>query len=174
MSRKVLEVRGNTPEKIKTLFKSDDKYGIGIKLYAIYQVSKGKPTRQLEELYNTSFKQICNWVRRFEEEGVEGLKNKPKSGKSSRLNEEQKKELKYVIENKKPYEYDYNTSTWNGPILIDYIKNIYHIEYKKAHIYNILKALGFTYQKARAKYPEADEHKREEFKNTYKKTSGGT
>jgi len=172
MSRQVLQVKGYNPEQIKSLFNQDEKYQVGIKLYAIYQVSRGQASRRLEELYNTSFKQICNWVHRFEEEGIEGLKRKPKSGKPSLLSIEQKAELKKILETKKPFDYGYNTSTWNGPILIDFIKNTYRISYKKAQIYNILKALGFTYQKGRARYPEADEQKREEFKNTYKKTSG--
>jgi transposase len=174
MSRQVLQVKGYNPEQIKSLFNQDEKYRVGIKLYAIYQVSRGQASRRLEELYNTSFKQICNWVHRFEEEGIEGLKRKPKSGKPSLISIEQKAELKKILETKKPFDYGYNTSTWNGPILIDFIKNTYRISYKKAQIYNILKALGFTYQKGRARYPEADEQKREEFKNTYKKTSGRT
>jgi transposase len=174
MSRQVLQVKGYTPEQIKSLFNQDEKYQIGIKLYAIYQVSKGQARRRLEELYNTSFKQICNWVHRFEKEGIQGLKHKPKSGKPSLLSIEKKAELKNILENKKPVDFGYNTSTWNGPILIDFIKNTYGISYKKAQIYNILKALGFTYQKGRAKYPEADEQKREEFKKRYKKTSGRT
>lgn len=174
MGRKVLQVKGYTPDQIKSLFDQDEKYKIGMKLYAIYQVSKGQATRKLEELYNTSFKQICNWVHRFEEDGLMGLKDKPKSGKPSRLSNEQKDKLKSILQDKKPDEYGYNTGTWNGPILIDFVKNTYAIEYKKAQIYNVLKSLGFTYQKGRARYPEADEQKRDEFKKTLKKTSRRT
>ena len=170
MGRKVLQVKGYSPDQIKSLFNQDEKYKIGMKLYAIYQVSKGQATRKLEELYNTSFKQICNWVHRFEEDGLTGLKDKPKSGKPSRLSSEQKDEIKMILQNKKPSEYGYNTGTWNGPILMEYIKNSYGIKYKKAQIYNILKEIGFTYQKGRARYPEADQMKRSEFKETYKKT----
>jgi len=174
MGRKVLQVKGYSPEQIRSLFDQDEKYKIGMKLYAVYQVSQGQATRKLEELYNTSFKQICNWVHRFEEEGLKGLKDKAKSGKPSRLTEEQKAELKNILKNNKPTEYGYNTGTWNGPILIDFIKNVYAIEYKKAQIYNIFNSLGFTYQKGRAIYPEADELKRDEFKKTLKKTSRRT
>ncbi len=174
MGRKALQVQGYTPEQIRSLFDQDEKYKVGIKLYAIYQVSKGQASRRLEELYNTSFKQICNWVHRFEKEGLQGLKDKQKSGKPSLLSLSQKEELKEVIENKTPTDYGYNAGTWNGPIIRDYISKVYGINYKKAQIYNILKALGFTYQRGRAKYPEADENKREEFKKTYKKTQRRT
>ncbi|WP_158860287.1 hypothetical protein [Lunatibacter salilacus] len=46
-----------------------------MRLYVVYQVSLGQPSRKLEDLYQTSFKQITNWVHRFEQEGIEkGMK----------------------------------------------------------------------------------------------------
>jgi hypothetical protein len=63
MGRRVRQISGYTSEEIKALFNNEDKYKIGLRLYAVYQVSLGKPSRQLEELYNTSFKQILNWGR---------------------------------------------------------------------------------------------------------------
>ena len=60
MARPVLKVKGYEAEQIKALFKKDERYTIGIRLYAIYQVALGQPSRKLEELYNTSFKQITN------------------------------------------------------------------------------------------------------------------
>jgi hypothetical protein len=70
MGRKSLQVKGYSPESIKALFNSDDRYKIGMRLYAVYQVSLGQPSRKLEDFYNTSFKQITNWVHRFEREGL--------------------------------------------------------------------------------------------------------
>ena len=61
MARPVLNVKGYEPDQIKALFKKDERYTIGIRLYAIYQVSLGQPSRKLEELYNTSFKQITHF-----------------------------------------------------------------------------------------------------------------
>jgi transposase len=171
MGRKTLQIQGYNPEQIKALFTKDEKYTIGIRLYAVYQVSIGQSTRKLESLYNTSFKQICNWVHRFEESGLEGLKDKPKSGRKPRLTDEHLKELSNVLQNNRPDEFGYNTATWNGPILKEYIQKYYQITYKKAQVYNLLKQLGFTYQKGRAQYPEADEQKRIEFKRTLKKTT---
>lgn len=171
MGRKVLELKGYSPEEIRSLFDKDEKYKIGIKLYAVYQVSLGQASRKLEDLYNTSFKQILNWVHRFEKEGLEGLKDKTKSGRNPRLSKKQKEEIKSLLQTNKPDEFGYNTSTWNGPILKDYIEKNYKISFKKAQIYNILSSLGFTYQKGRAKYPEADEQKQKEFKKEYKKNS---
>lgn len=171
MARPILQVKGYTPEKIKALFRDDERYTIGLRLYAVYQVSLGQSSRNLEELYNTSFKQIINWVHRFEEGGTEGLKDKEGRGRTSRLQDEQENEIREMLLSKLPSDFGFNTATWTGPILIDWIKTHYKIIYKKAQIYNILKRLGFSYQKGKGIFPEADKHKQEAFKEALKKTA---
>jgi len=173
MARPVLQVKGYTAESIKLKFRDDERYTIGLRLYAVYQVALGQPSRKLEDLYNTSFKQITNWVHRFELEGVEGLVDKPKSGRKPKLNNSQRQEIAAVLTNELPTKYDYNTATWTGPLLIDWIKKTYEIVFKKAQIYNVIKSLGFTYQKGRGIFPEANEKKQEEFKDALKKTLRG-
>ncbi len=171
MARPVLQIKGYTSEQIRSLFRDDERYTIGLRLYAVYQVSLGQSSRNLEELYNTSFKQITNWVHRFETEGIEGLKDKEGRGRTSRLDKKQEDELKKTLIEKLPSDYSFNTATWTGPILIEWIKSHYKITYKKAQIYNILKRLGFSYQKGRGIFPEADEHKQNAFKEALKKTA---
>ena len=61
MARPVLKVKGYEAEQIKALFRKDERYTIGIRLCAIYQVALGQPSRKLEELYNSSFKQITHF-----------------------------------------------------------------------------------------------------------------
>lgn len=172
MGRPVLKIKGYTPEEIKALFKRDERYTIGLRLYAVYQVALGQPSRNLEELYQTSFKQITNWVHRFELEGIEGLKDKPGRGRKSLLSTEQLGELSDLLLKESPTGHGYNTETWTGPMLIDWISKNYGIEYKKAQIYNIIKQLGLSYQKAKGFYPETDEKAQEDFKDGLKKTSG--
>ena len=171
MGRKVLEVKGYTPEQIKLLFNKDDRYKIGIRLYAVYQVSLGKSSRSLEELYNTSFKQITNWVHRFEAEGLDGLRDKPGRGRKKRLSEEQEAMIRHLLLEESPLDHHYNTNTWTGPLLRDWIEKTFGITFKKAQIYNVIKSLGLSYQKSRGFYPEADPQQQEAFKDALKKTS---
>lgn len=171
MGRKVLTIKNYSSEDIKALFNSDDKYKIGLRLYAVYQVSLGQSSRKLEDLYNTSFKQITNWVHRFDEEGLDGLRDKQGRGRKPNLSPEQLDRLTKLIANETPLDYGYNTETWTGPLLIDWIDKHFNVAYKKAQIYNIIKLLGFSYQKARGIYPEADPEAQETFKEELKKTS---
>ena len=171
MARPVLSVKGYEPEQIKSLFKKDERYTIGIKLYAIYQVALGQPSRKLGELYNTSFKQITNWVHQFEKEGIDGLKDKEGRGRKSKLQSVQRTRIKEVLLSEPPTSHGYNTSTWTGPLLIDWISKQYGLEYKRAQIYNIIKSLGLSYQKGKGIFPEADKQKQEIFKEGLKKTA---
>lgn len=170
MGRAVLKIKGYTKDDILALIKAKEDYRTGIKLYAILQVSKGVATRKLEELYQTSFKQITNWVHRFEEAGVEGLKDKPGLGRKSTLNEEQLSRIRELILEQSPQDYGYNTATWTGPMVGDWINKHYGVSYKKAQIYNIMKKLGMSYQRSKAQFPEADPAAQEAFKETLKKT----
>jgi transposase len=156
MPRPVLKVANYAPEDIKAMFRDDERYTIGIRLYAVYQVSIGQPSRKLEELYNTSFKQITNWVHRFEKEGIDGLRDKPGRGRTARLKEAQRNRIADLLTKESPADHGYNTATWTGPLLIEWIAKNYGLVYKKAQIYNIIKSLGFTYQKGRGLFPETD------------------
>ena len=170
MARPVLKVRKHRPEEIKAMFRDDERYTIGIRLYAVYQVALGQPSRKLEELYNTSFKQITNWVHRFENEGIDGLRDKEGRGRTARLQVDQRTRLGALLK-ENPEKHGYNSATWTGPMLIEWIEKEYGIIYKKAQIYNILKSLGFSYQKGRGIFPETDTEKKEVFKETLKKTA---
>jgi transposase len=146
MGRKVKQLKNYTTEQIEALFKSDENNLVGVKLYAIIQLSRGYSSRKLEEYYRTSFKQICNWADQFDAEGIEGLRQKPGRGRRSRLSEEQKCQLQGDLL-KRPKAFGYNTIYWSGTLVREHIKKKYQVEYKPAAIYNLMHELGFIYQR---------------------------
>jgi transposase len=168
MGRKVKVLQNYTPKQVKAFFDKDDKYKIGLRLYAVYQVSIGKSSRQLEELYNTSFKQIRNWVNSFDSNGIEGLRDKKRSGRPGSLTSGQMVQLQKDLLSL-PDTYGYNTSTSTGPIVSDYIQKTFQVTYKQAQIYNLLHELGFSYQRGRGIYPEKNEDVRTQIKTEIKK-----
>ena len=143
---------------LQSQLRKDEKFSQGIRLYAVYQIAKGKNTKELQELYSTSHKSICNWVHRYNAEGIEGLKDRPRSGRTPLLSAVQESELGQIIQ-RNPQEYGYNTSTWTGAVIIDFVKKRFGVEYKKSQIYNILHSLGFSYQKGKGYFPEKEERR---------------
>lgn len=170
MARRRLAVEGATADEIYQLLRKDEKYMIGVRLYAVYQISSGAVSRDLEKIYNVSFKSVYNWIHRFNKYGVEGLKDEQRSGRKPRLSNEELEKIKATVLNKQPVEYNYNSSTWTGPLLIDYIEKQFGVKFKRAQIYNIMKKMGLSYQKGKGIYPEANAVKRAEFTRELKKT----
>ena len=109
MIRAALKIENYSSEELKSLLRKDEKFQQGVRLYACYQVSKGKRPKDLEDIYETFFKSICNWVNKLNKDGVEALVDKEKPGRTSRLSKDQKLELKDLVLNKSPEDYNYNS-----------------------------------------------------------------
>jgi transposase len=157
MSKAALQIKNYTPEVLGSLLRKDVKFQQAIRLFACYQVSLGKRPKDLEDLYDTSFKSICNWIHRLNEGGVDALIDKVKPGRPKQLNLEQLSRIKETVLMKLPSDFGFNSATWTGPILISWIEKSYGVTFKKAQIYNVLKSLGLTFQKGKGIYPEASE-----------------
>ena len=168
MGRKVKQLKNYTTAEVETLFESNENNKIGVKLYAILQLTKGYSSRSLEEFYRVTHKQICNWADRFDAEGIAGLRIKQGRGRKPFLTAEQKSELKtHLLES--PEKFGYNTANWSGPLVLDFIGKKFAVTYKIAAIYVLLRELGFSFQRAKAVYPERDEKAREQAKIDIKK-----
>jgi transposase len=168
MGRKVKQLKNYTTEQVETLFDSDENNIVGVKLYAIIQLTRGYSTRKLEEFYRVTHKQICNWADRFDTEGIDGLRMKSGRGRHSFISEEQKECLKTDL-SQSPETFGYNTANWSGPLLRKHLEVSYKVVYKQAAVYVLLRELGFSFQRTRGKYPERDELKRESVKADIKK-----
>jgi transposase len=159
MSKVKIKVNA-APSVIKSQLRKDEKFSQGVRLYAVYQVAKGKDAKEIQDLYSTCHKSICNWVHRYNAEGIEGLKDRPRCGRPSLLNDSQKSELDQLIQSS-PLEHGYPTATWTGALVADLVKRRFGVDYKKAQIYNILHSLKFSFQKGKGYYPETEERTEE-------------
>jgi transposase len=145
MGRKVKQLKNYTTEQVEKLLESDENYRIGVKLYAILQLTRGYSSRALEKFFLTSFKQICNWADRFDAEGIKGLRIKPGRGRRARLSAEQKEQLKVDL-SKTPKEFGYQSTNWSGSLIGKHIKKTYHIQYRQATIYSLMRKIDFKFQ----------------------------
>lgn len=147
MGKSVLKVKGYEIQEIRKLLKSNESYLVGMRLQIVYQVALGHSSRELASLNNVSFKQVTNWVHRFEKEGIEGLKNKKGRGRKALLNDKKLERIKSLLMNESPENYGYKAKRWTGPLLKNWIEQEYNISYEKAQIYNLLSKLGFSFRK---------------------------
>jgi transposase len=172
MSKVALKIENYTSDELLGLIRKDEKFSQALRLFACYQVSLGKRPQDLEDLYDTTFKSICNWIHRLNEGGVEALLDKPKTGRPGRLDPVKLDRIKELVLNETPEDYGFESATWTGPLLISWISKEFGVTYKKAQIYNILDGLRLSFQKGKGIYPESEG--REEQMEAVKKTPRGT
>jgi transposase len=168
---KKFQITSMTSSEIEALLKSKEDYKIAARLVSILPLAKGESSRKAQELLLLSHNQILIWAKRFNKQGIEGLKDKPKTGRKPRITDDQLAWFRKVVTEESPTQYGYNTETWTAPLLVDMLKKHCNICYSDDMIYVILKKkLAITYKKGKGFYPEANKEKRKNFVRDLKKT----
>lgn len=147
MSLPVLTVKGYTAEEIKKILSENESFVVAIRLYLVYQVALGYSSRKLSEINGMSFKQITTWVHRFEEEGLEGLRDRKGRGRKALLSKQKLQRIGNVVLKERPTDHGYNANRWTGPLLAEWVESKYGIRYQKAQIYNLLRKQGIEFYK---------------------------
>jgi transposase len=166
------KITSKTVEEIKEILKSKEDYRTANRLACILPIALGQSSRKAQELFLLSHNQILIWARRFNELGVEGLKDKVRTGRKSRISEVQLLWLKNLVLKESPTKYNFNTETWTAPMLVIVLEKECNLKYSDDAVYILLKKkLKLTHKKGKGFYQEADATKREEFIETFKKKS---
>ena len=92
MSAKIAITRTDcTPDEIRQLAANCKNGSQARRLLAIALVMDGDLQRQeIARLFGTDLQTLCDWVHRFNLEGPEGLKDKKRPGRPTRLDDSQK------------------------------------------------------------------------------------
>jgi transposase len=119
------------------------------------------------DLFDINPTTIQRWVRRLNEFGFEGLRDKPGRGRRSLLSEADRIRLKKDIE-KPPKDFGYQQGRWDGKLLSHHLKNSYSVELKVRQCQILFKKLGFSLQRPRKMPDGGDPEKQEAFKKNSK------
>jgi len=108
---------------------------------------------------------LRDWVIRYNESGVEGLKDKPRTGRPPRLNEAQLMELDALVE-KGPDIEVHGVVRWRCVDLKGVVAAKFNVELSEDRIGVIMGQRGYRRLSVRPRHPQADEAAQEAFKKT--------
>jgi len=113
-----------------------------IRFLALSHIKDGANNTQTAKYLKVSRRSVNDWVKRFNTEGIDGLKEKSRSGRPCSLSVKQLQQLKiYIQENSiKP-----NGGRLKASIIRNYIENEFSVEYKLKNIYRLLHQLNFSW-----------------------------
>lgn len=132
------------------------------RILAILLVCQGHNRQEISSGLRLSVESIRLWVGAFLLHGVSGLMSKRPPGRPSKLTRSQKKELERTIE-AGPSEAGFPGNCWRTPMIQCLIYERFGVLYSVHYISQLLKNMGFSYQKARFVSDHLDEEARKQW-----------
>ena len=144
-----------SPEELRRLARRESHGRVASRLLALAHALDGMDRGQAARLAGMDRQTLRDWVIRFNAEGVEGLRDRPKSGRRGWLDEGRLASLRALVLRGPDPERD-GVSTWRAKDLCRIVEERFGVTYSENGMLRLLHDLDLSWQKARPVHPEAD------------------
>lgn len=131
---------------------------------AIIMRYQGIETKVIAKTLSKSYATIINYLNKWNNHGILVLTDNRGNNVPSSLTDEMVEDIRDVVENKSPHDFDYEQNKWDCKTLARYIEDTYGKKYGKTWIRKLLKNLGFSYKRGVYKPTLANPQLQESFK----------
>jgi len=135
------------------------------RLLALALVLEGASRTEAARAGGMDRQTLRDWVIRYNEAGVDGLRDLPRSGRRPRLNAAQLAELARLVEEGPDIEV-HRVVRWRCVDLQAQIKARFDVDLSERQVGRILGQLKFTRLSVRPRHPQTDEAAQQAFKKT--------
>lgn len=118
------------------------------RITAVIKISEGYFIKDIAALLKVSPEAIRIWIRTFLIYGVDGLKSKKNPGRPSKLTKTQKIQLDKMID-EGPQKHGFSAACWRSPMIQHLIYKKFNVFYNVHYVSQLLKNMGFSFQKAK-------------------------
>jgi len=132
------------------------------RIMSILAIGNGILYSVIATTLNVSKESIRLWRNAFLLKGVQGLNAKKPSGRPPKLTKSQKKELDKII-TEGPGNAGFPGACWRSPMIQHLIYERFGVQYSVHYISQLLKNMGFSYQKAKFVADHKDPEKRKKW-----------
>ncbi|HIF9240048.1 TPA: IS630 family transposase [Photobacterium damselae] len=136
-----------------------------MRLLALAHFKDGHSRTQIAKFLKVSRTSVNKWVQTFLEEGLDGLKEKPRTGRPPLLTPKQREQLSQYIKDKA---HDTQGGRLTGADIHAYIVKEFGKYYHPDSIYYLLNHMGFAWITSRSKHPQQSQAIQEDFKKIFK------
>jgi transposase len=126
--------------------------------------AEGLVVSEIGRLLRVSGEAVRAWFKRYLVNGAGGLRTKKSPGRPPKLCKSQRLELAQIID-KGPAEAGFTGNCWRSPMIQELIHKRFCVFYNVRYISELLKSMGYSYQKARFVSDHLDPEKRAEWLN---------
>jgi transposase len=136
---------------------------LSTRLLALANALDGLPREEAARLAGMTGQTLGDWAHRYNAEGVEGLRDRPRPGRPCALDEGQQAALKALVLRGPSLARD-GCVAWRARDLRTLVERRFGVRYGETGILKLLKGLDLSWQKTRPVHPEADPRAQERFK----------
>ena len=144
-----------SPAELRRLARRERDGRVSARLLALANALEGLPREQAARLAGMTGQTLGDWVHRYNEEGVEGLKDRPRSGRPCGLDVGQQAALKALVLRGPRLKRD-GCVAWRLRDLCALAERRFGVRYSESGLLRLAKGLDLSWQKARPVHPEAD------------------
>lgn len=149
-------IRDDIPaEELRRLARRESKGRVASRLLGLANALDGMDRGQAARRAGMDRQTLRDWVIRFNAEGVAGLRDRPKSGRRTWLDDGQLATLRALVLRGPEPERD-GVSAWRAKDLCRIVEERFGVAYSENGMLRLLHDLGLSWQKARSVPPEAD------------------
>jgi transposase len=147
-------------QALRKLAKSCKDANAKVRYLALHALSIKKPVQLVADIFCVDRTSLYNWVVKWKEE--KNLEDEPREGRPNVLSDEQKLEIRNLLEENNPKSYGINASAWATKELQSYFA-AKGVQISRESLRIALHEMGAKYVKATLKYAEADLEAQKEF-----------
>jgi len=150
-------------EKLRKEIRRSDDARYDHRLHAMLLAVDGRSPYEVAELLGDAPRSVYNWIMRFREDGLEGLREEQRPGRPRRLREKQMKALAQDLI-KSPGELGYSQPIWDGVSLRNHVEKTFGISLGVRQCQRVFHDLGMRLLRPRTFPKGADAEKQAHFK----------
>lgn len=149
-------------KELRRLARKEQSGRVAARLLAIANVLSGMNRGQAAHLSGMERQTLRDWVHRFNAEGVEGLRDRPRSGRAWKIGEADRKKFCAVVEAGPDPERD-GLVRWRRIDLKEWLKTECGVAYHERSVGKLLRRLGYSHMSVRPVHRESDPARLEDF-----------
>src|SRR4051794_34052359 len=152
-----------TPAELRALARRERDGRVSARLLALANALDGMSRGEAARAAGMDRQTLRDWVHRYNAEGIEGLRDRPRPGRPCALDEGRQAALKGLILRGPRLERD-GCVAWRARDLRELVERRFGVRYSESGVRRLLRGPDLSWQKTRPVHPEADPKAQERFK----------
>lgn len=144
---------------------SDGAKRVARRIHAVLLNSQEYTSTKISQMLHVSRAQVSDWLKTYEEQGFEGLKEGERSGRPCRLSEVEKIIICDIVDSG-PISYGYASGIWTAKRIARVIFEEFGVIYHEGHVRKLLYDFGYSVQSPKRVLALANKEKQAKWVST--------